>query len=230
MNSIVSEYGKLDGIRGERTVAPAMSEEAIGEAFVDALASRDSKRLEGYFHPEVRLRALVPSGFQESEGVTSVMRRFESWFGEAERIQILRKEVYSVTNRLHIGYRFREYYSDGDSEIIEQDAYCDVRQGLIEAMDFLCSGHLLELGNGRVAATDLYHRFDAGDLGCGSGLPQEFRSQIGSMPIGGILEIVARDPSAREDLPSLARLLGHRVLSVRTLSDGSIVIAVQRGR
>ena len=43
------------------------------------------------------------------------------------------------------------------------------------------------------------HRFDAGDLGCGSGLPREFRARIGQIPIGHILEIVTKDPSAKED-------------------------------
>ncbi len=212
--------------RPETAVAPTMSEEAIGEAFVDALADRDPKRLEVCFHPEVRLRALVPSGFQESQGVAAVMARLESWFGQAESIEILRKEAYHIADRLHVRYRFNEHYSDGDSEIIEQDAYCNVRQGLIVAMDFLCSGHLPER---RIEATNLHH-YDAGDLGCGSGLPQEFRRQINAIPVGGVLEVVARDPSAKEDLPSLARLLGHRVLSVKTSPDGSTVLAVQRGR
>lgn len=203
-----------------------MSEEALGEAFVRALADRDSKGLQACFHPDVQLRALVPPGFQESSGLPAVLARLESWFGAAESIEILRKDVYHVANRLHVRYRFREHYSDGESEIIEQDAYCDVRQGLIEAIDFLCSGHLPEQ---REEATDLHH-YDAGDLGCGTGLPQEFRRQIGIIPVGSVLEVVARDPTAKEDLPSLARLLGHRVLSVKSSSDGSTVVAVQRGR
>lgn len=203
-----------------------MSEEALGEAFVRALADRDSKGLQACFHPDVRLRALVPPGFQESSGLAAVLARLESWFGAAESIEILRKDVYHVANRLHVRYRFREHYSDGESEIIEQDAYCDVRQGLIEAIDFLCSGHLPEPGD---EATDVHH-YDAGDLGCGGGLPQEFRRQIDAIPIGSVLEVVARDPSAKEDLPSLARLLGHRVLSVKTSSEGGTVVAVQRGR
>lgn len=72
-----------------------------------------------------------------------------------------------------------------------------------------------------------HHQFDAGDMGCASELPQEFRRQISSIPIGHVLDILTRDPSAREDLPSLARLLGHQVLSVKT-SDGVTVVTVKR--
>jgi hypothetical protein len=127
--------------RTQQTMAPRMSEEAVGEAYVRALADRDSKRLQACFQPDVHLRALVSPGFQESEGSAAVIARLESWFGAAESIEILRKDIYHVANRLHVRYRFREHYSDGDSEMIEQDAYCDVREGLIEAIDILCSGH-----------------------------------------------------------------------------------------
>ena len=223
MNSLFSGNGKLET---RQTVAPMMSEEALGESFVAALAGRDSKKLQACFYPEVRLRALVPSGFQESKGSAAVTARLESWFGAADSIQILRKDVYHVANRLHIRYRFGEHYSDGDSEIIEQDAYCEVQQGLIEAIDLLCSGHLPEQSE---KATNPHH-YDAGDLGCGSGLPQEFRRQVSAIPVGHVLEVVTRDPSAKEDLPSLARLLGHQVLSVGTAANGNTIVVVKRGR
>jgi len=147
--------------RTQQTVAPTMSEEAVGQAYVRALADRDSKRLQACFQPDVHLRALVPPGFQESKGSAAVIARLESWFGAAESIEILRKDVYHVANRLHVRYRFREHYSDGESEIIEQDAYCDVREGLIEAINILCSGHLPEPKD---EAANIRH-YDAGNLG-----------------------------------------------------------------
>jgi len=42
--------------------------------------------------------------------------------------------------------------------------------------------------------------------------------------------VVARDPAAREDLPSLARLLGNRVVSVETQDDGRLEMTVERRR
>jgi len=201
-------------------------EEATGEDFVVALSDRDSERLEACFHPEVRMRALVPSGFQEHKGPAAVVARLNSWFSEAESIQVLEKNVYRVADRLHIRYRFRERWSDGESKIIEQDACCNLREGRIVTIDLLCSGHRPEP---RDKVADLYH-FDAGDLGCSSGLPEEFRRQIDSIPVGSILEISTRDPSAKEDLPSLTRLLGHRVISISNSPDGNTVLVVQRGR
>jgi TusA-related sulfurtransferase len=211
----------------EGQATPMMSvEEATGEDFVVALSDRDSERLEACFHLEVRMRALVPPGYQELRGSSAVVARLNSWFAQAESIQVLDKKVYRVADRLHIRYRFRELYAHGDSEIIEQDAYCDLREGQIAAIDLLCSGHRPEP---RDEVADV-HRFDAGDLGCSSGLPEEFRRQIDSIPVGSILEVSTRDPSAKEDLPSLTRLLGHRVVSVSNSPDGSTMLVVQRGR
>jgi len=215
-----------DGKPGNRTSTVMSLEESTGEDFVVALSDRDSERLEACLHPDVRMRALVPSGFREDRGPEAVASRFKSWFAEAESIQVLETKVYRVADRMHVRYRFREHYSDGESEIIEQDAYCDLREGTITAIDLLCSGHRSE---GSAKGTDV-HRFDAGDLGCSSGLPEEFRRRIEGIPVGNVLEVVTHDPSAKEDLPSLSRLLGHRVLSVTHSPDGSTVLAVQRGQ
>ncbi len=202
------------------------TEIAAGEAFVDALAARDSQRLRAALHPEAHLRALVPSGFKESIGSGAVTARLESWFAEAERLTVVSKKVSHVSDRLRVQYRFDEHYSDGDSEVIEQDAYCGVREGRIDSIDLLCSGHL----PGPAVPGTGARRFDAGELGCGSGLPEEFRRQVAALPVGGILETAARDPAAKEDLPALARLLGHQVLSVTTAPDGQTIVIVKRGR
>jgi len=199
---------------------------SVGDEFVAALAGRDTKRLRACFRTHVKLRALVPSGPQAHEGADGVTGTLLGWFGGAERLRLLESSSGPLGGRLHVSFRFQEIYSDGDSEVIEQHAFCDVVDGRIAAMDLVCSGHQPEAARG---TADVHH-FDAGELGCGSGLPQEFRRQIGSIPIGSSLEVLARDPSAKADLPSLARLLGHRVLSVRDSPDGGVVLTVQRER
>lgn len=200
------------------------AERAAGEAFVEALAARDSNRLRAALHPEAHLRALVPSGFKESLGRDAVAARLESWFAEPERLSLASKNVSYVSDRLRIQYRFDEHYPEGDSETIEQDAYCEVREGRIASIDLLCSGHL----PGPEKPGTEVRRFDAGELGCGSGLPQEFRRQLSALPVGGILETAARDPAAKEDLPALARMLGHEVISVTTSPEGQTVVVVRR--
>jgi TusA-related sulfurtransferase len=218
-----SRSGKAkSGVLG---ITPTSVGEATGEDFVVAVSDRDSERLKACLHSDVRMRALVPSGFQEIKGAAAVVARLDSWFADAESLQVLEKNVSQVADRLRINYRFREQYSDGESEIIEQNAYCDLRDGQISAIDLVCSGHRPE---NRAEIPDV-HRFDAGDLGCSSGLPEEFRRQIEAIPVGGVLEVVTRDPSAKEDLPSLARLLGHRLVCAQSSPDGSTLLQVQRG-
>jgi len=206
----------------ESTVADS----SLGEQFVTALAKRDSKKLEACFETKARLRALVPPGPQEHLGAQVIARVFTAWFGVADTIQLVDSTSETMADRLHVRYRFREGYEDGETELIEQDAFCIVNQGRIRAMDLVCSGHRPE---SRGPIPNL-HRFDAGELGCGSGLPQEFRRQIAAIPVGSSLEVATRDASAREDLPSLARMLGHEVISQGTAPDGSVLITVRRAR
>lgn len=201
--------------------------QSIAEHFVAALAKRDPKDLAACFHSDVKFRALVPSGFEERKGSSDVIAQLQDWFREADHIELLQEHIDPISDRFHISYHFRESYIDGETEVIQQHAFCDIHDGLIVSIDILCSGHLPDSSG---TTSDLaHHKYDAGNLGCGSGLPQEFRHQISSIPVGQVLEIAARDPSAKEDLPSLARLLGHQVLSVKTSPDGIVMVAVQRG-
>ena len=74
------------------------------------------------------------------------------------------------------------------------------------------------------------HHFDAGTQGCADGLAQEFRRRILAIPIGDVLEIETSDPAAKEDLPPLARMMGHTVRSVEPSENGRLLITVERGR
>ena len=74
------------------------------------------------------------------------------------------------------------------------------------------------------------HTFDAGDLSCATGLAEEFRRQIQRIPLGDELLVTTGDPSAKEDLPPLARMMGHTVRSIESSHDGSLFIDVERGR
>lgn len=76
----------------------------------------------------------------------------------------------------------------------------------------------------------VHDRYDAGDLGCGDGLPREFRSRLSAIPLGAALEVTVRDPAARADLPPLARMMGHRILSEEAHDDGRLVMIVERAK
>lgn len=77
--------------------------------------------------------------------------------------------------------------------------------------------------------SDTIHHFDAGEMGCLEGLPAEFKRQLDAIPVGDVLEVIARDPSAREDLPALAELLGHEVLVSEFIEDAAVHLQVRRG-
>lgn len=70
------------------------------------------------------------------------------------------------------------------------------------------------------------HEFDAGALGCNEGLARTFRERLQALPPGDTLRFVVRDPVARVEIPALARLLGHRVVSVGEDAD-RITITVE---
>jgi TusA-related sulfurtransferase len=71
---------------------------------------------------------------------------------------------------------------------------------------------------------------DVGDMGCAEGLPMEFRRNMQALDVGGTIEFIVRDPSAREDLVPLARMMGHRIVSEEELADGALSVIVERAR
>jgi tRNA 2-thiouridine synthesizing protein A len=56
-------------------------------------------------------------------------------------------------------------------------------------------------------------RWDAGDMGCGD-LVLELRMRLKSLEPGQVLELIATDPGAPEDLPAWCRLTGNPLVSV----------------
>lgn len=74
------------------------------------------------------------------------------------------------------------------------------------------------------------HHFDAGSLGCADGLAQEFRRRILAIPLGDKLVVETIDPAAKEDLPPLARMMGHIIRSIESPGEGRLLITVERAR
>jgi len=118
----------------------------------------------------------------------------------------------------------------GGWEVIEQQQYVDIdERGRIAAIDLLCSGFRpdVEVDVDPISQT---HRFGAGSMGCADGLAREFRRRILAIAPGDLLEVITSDPAAKEDLPPLARLMGHTVRSAESTDDGRLLITVERGR
>lgn len=196
------------------------------ERFMAALATRDFEGVQDVLSPDVRFRALVPPGLMQDAGADAVVHRLRGWLtrGASEATELLSSEVGRVLDRICIRYRFRwRETPDSPARIFEQVAFCDVADGRLYAIDLLCTGDRLE-----PVPRGARHRFDAGDLGCADGLAEEFKRRLRAVEVGDVLEVVAGDPAAKEDLPSLARLMGHTVVQVESLDHGRLLISVEK--
>jgi TusA-related sulfurtransferase len=192
--------------------------------FLEGLATRDFERLGSSFTADARARMLLPRGAEEHSGRDAIVRRFEGWFGSTTEFAVLLSSDETVGSRHRVSYRLRVVRDGHNRETIEQIAFLDAEPLGIGRIDLLCSGFHAEAG----AAAGPVQVFDAGAMGCADGLAQEFRRRIAGVPVGGSLNVVVSDPAAKEDLPSLARLLGQRVTSTEAHEDGRLTITVEK--
>ena len=221
---------------------PDPAREAAGR-LIAAIAARDYGGIFDGLARDVRLRYLVPSGPGQAVGAADVAARYFDWFGDAVDLEVQESLVQRISDRTSVRYRF--LLREGpDQEVVEQQAYVDVdADGRIAAIDLVCSGFRPAdgppgghadareaSGTREASGATTTHAFDAGAMGCADGLASEFRRRIGAIPMGDALVVTARDPAAKEDLPPLARLMGHTVRSVEAPGDGRLVITVERGR
>ena len=201
----------------------ATVERASARKFLELLAARDFDRLASSLASDAHARFLLPHGLEEYDGSDAIVARIKSWFGSASVFDLTSSTEDQVGLRHRISWRF-SVVRDGSRQVIEQLVYLDLGHQGIERIDLLCSGFQ---GEPSVDAGPT-QIFDAGDMGCADGLAQEFRRQIAKVSIGGSLEVVVSDPAAKEDLPSLARLLGQRITSTEAHDDGRLTITVER--
>lgn len=199
------------------------------ERLVDALAARSYRRIYDVLAPDVHFRYLVPRGPAELDGAADTAAKFHAWFGDADATEREAVEANRVADRTSLRYRLRVRKPDGWA-VIEQQLYLDVdAEGRLARIDLLCSG-FRPVGDRVADPAPRIHAFDAGSLGCADGLAEEFRRRINAIPVGDVLAVTAGDPAAKEDLPPLARMLGHTVLSAEPTGDGRITFTVERGR
>jgi hypothetical protein len=111
----------------------------LGQRFVTAFADRDFARVQACFAREAKFRALIHPGVCEAADAAGATSHLHEWFGGADHFEILSSELGTVVDRLRIAYQLRVHDADG-WQVFEQQAYCDVRDGKITAMDLLCSG------------------------------------------------------------------------------------------
>ncbi len=204
----------------------------VATVFLDALTARDFSTARTVLADDLTMRMLVPPGLMTDEGGDAAIGWFSSWFTDADPFQVEASSAEEVEGRAAVTYRLRLRKPNG-WYLIEQHLMLDVdADGRIAAIDLLCSGFrsLAELAPDAASESGRVHHYDAGDLGCADGLAGQFRQQIQRIPVGHVLVVSTSDPAAKEDLPSLARLMGHVVVSIEAPGDGRLVITVERGK
>jgi hypothetical protein len=116
---------------------------AVAGQFVDGLASRRFDRVVATFVDDVHFRALLPSRVLDLEGTDAVRTTFETWFGDAERWELVEAVVGEVGGRLHLRWRARltkPQVASGNL-LVEQQMYADAApDGRLRDVALLCTG------------------------------------------------------------------------------------------
>lgn len=198
------------------------SPQAVGEAYLTALSTQDFVALEQIFLPKVRFRSLVPSGERFGTNSTEAVGWLRKWFGDEDTIEILQSAIDQVQDILSIHYRLRVHNPHSGWQVIEQNAYCVLREGRIAEMSLVCSGfHRLpdyskDLGaDSRQSPQPILGGtlfYDAGSRGCAEGPLDDIARLLRQLESGQTLEIHATDPSVAGDLPAWCRLSGHQLV------------------
>ena len=208
-----------------RTVDDRLS---VARSLVTAIAARSYKEIFSAFSADARFRYLIPPGPGEVAGAADVAAKYLEWFGDADSLDVERTLVEPLADRVSVLYRFRLHEAERE-EVIEQQVFLDVDGPQITAVDLLCSGFRPIEEEDPTTASGSHH-YDAGTKGCADGLAQEFRRRISAIPVGDLLVVETSDPAAKEDLPPLARMMGHKLHSIEPAANGRLLITVERGR
>jgi TusA-related sulfurtransferase len=191
-----------------------------------AITSRDFSALETALEPDTQLRALLPDGLVEVAGAVDIASRFREWFGTLEVFEVLEARTEIIGDRPSLQYRLLARWPGEDETVISQHLVLIGTNGTVDTMHLVCTG----FRPAHASSAGSLHDYDAGTLGCADGLTKAFKQQIREVDVGDLLRVHTVDPSAKEDLPSLARLMGHKIHSVEADPDGGLTITVERGR
>jgi TusA-related sulfurtransferase len=192
---------------------------SLGEAFLLALAAQDFDRMEKLFQPEIRFRALVPSGERMGNTATEALRWLRKWFGGCDSLKILSSAAQPVFDRYHMNYRLRVHDNQDGWRVIEQQVYYRVQDSLIADMWLICSGFRPDPDSAQAGESRALPGlngnvfYDAGARGCAEGPLEEIARLLRSLAPGQTLEVHATDVSVATDLPAWCRMSGNELVT-----------------
>jgi TusA-related sulfurtransferase len=198
----------------------------FGEAFVDAVVSRDFDAIEASLAPDVRFRALTPRAMREAATASGARAWIEGWFGETDRNELIESRVEMIADRLHVAYRIR-LREDGAWFLVEQQLFASLGDARLTDVALVCSGFR------PIEAPTVSHqhrvdaRLDAIGKSCAT-LTPDIHAAVRRLEPGQVLEIVADDPTAEDGLRAWTRLTGNELVET-TPSDATGSFYVRRG-
>lgn len=116
---------------------------AAAGRFIDGFAARDLDVVASTFADDVRFRALLPRRVLELEGRAAFRSTLDTWFGDADRWELVEAVLGEVGGRIHIRWRLRLTRPDlgPGTFVVEQQVYADAgSDGLLRDVALLCTG------------------------------------------------------------------------------------------
>lgn len=120
---------------------------AVASQVIDGLAARDFDTVAGAFTDDVAFRALLPNRVLDLHGADAVRTTFKTWFGGAERWDLVEAVVGEVGGRLHLRWRLQltNPQVGPGNYIVEQQIYADAAaDGRLRDVALLCTGYRSE--------------------------------------------------------------------------------------
>jgi hypothetical protein len=120
---------------------------AMAGRLVDGLAARDFDAVVATLADDVSFRALLPRRVLDVDGIDSVRAVLDTWFGRADRWEVVEAVVGEIAGRIHLRWRVRltDPNLGPGPFLVEQQVYADASaDGRLRDVALICTGYLPE--------------------------------------------------------------------------------------
>lgn len=115
------------------------SPEDVCRRFIEGVATRDYRAIEGQLAAELKFRGLTPPALREASTAAGASAWFEKWLSDATEYEMVASSVEPISDRVRFSYRL-ELVEDGEPIVMEQNGFCAVDGDRITVLDLVCSG------------------------------------------------------------------------------------------
>jgi len=228
---------ELENIRVDR-----LSMQQIGKGWIQAIIEKDLDKLANFCSPTITSILVTPNHMDTLHSSSDLIAKYLDWFDDYTYFNLENSRIAMVGERLGIFYRIR-LQSQGGWHIIEQNLYCNWKNGRVEKVWLLCSGFQPVWSNEQVELAyspktgeqDLkrdellvFHSEAAKVGGICALLTPAIKTKLREMQSGQVLEVYVDDPTARGDIESWSRLSGNKLLKIIEKGDRELRFFVEK--